>query len=167
MTRKFFSGALAALAMAALSVTPVFAAKANAMGCGCCGGQKTGGKSNPGCMGGDAKGSKGGMSCMKGMDMADMDNMSKAQKDSDDAMMSGMDHSKMDMGAADASTSDDNPDVAFAKAMIPHHEAAVVMAKQLLKNGKNYELRAMATDIIAAQSKEIKTLYGWLAKNSE
>lgn len=167
MTRKFFSGALAALAMAALSVTPVLAAKANAMGCGCCGGQKAGGKSKAGCMGGDAKSSKGGMRCMKGMSMAGMDNMSKAQKDSDDAMMSGMDHSKMDMGGSDTSTSDDNADVAFAKAMIPHHEAAVAMAKQLLKNGKNDELKAMATEIIAAQSKEIKTLYGWLSKNAE
>lgn len=116
-------------------------------------------------MGGAEKGGrKGGMSCMKGMDMADM---SVQQQASDDAMMSDMDHSKMDMSGVDTTSSDGNPDVAFAKAMIPHHEAALVMAKNLLKTGRNDEMKAMAKEIIAAQSKEIKTLYGWLAKNAE
>lgn len=114
-------------------------------------------------------GKKGGMSCMKNMDMG---NMSMAQKSSDDTMMSGMDHSKMDMskmdmssGAAAASTG--NPDVDFAKSMIPHHESAVVMAKDLLKTTKDPELKKLAEDIVAAQNKEIKFLYGWLAKNAE
>ena len=118
-------------------------------------------------MGGEKKDGKGGMSCMKGMDMA---NMSMAQKSSDDAMMSGMDHSKMDMtvleSGGDKASASVNPDVDFAKAMIPHHEGAVAMANELLKNGKDPELKKMAEDIIAAQNKEIKFLYGWLAKNA-
>lgn len=164
MKVNLFRSALAALTVAAMNISPIVAT--DALACGCCGGQKAGGKSKAGCMGGDAKSSKGGMSCMKGMDMGGMENMSTAQKASDDAMMSGMDHSKMDMGGGNADASAENADVAFAKAMIPHHEAAVEMAKQLLKDGKNDDMKAMANDIIAAQSKEIKTLYGWLAKNA-
>lgn len=164
MTRKLLTCALAALAFAAVSASPIVAT--DALACGCCAGQKAGSKSKMGCMGGDTKASKGGMSCMKGMDMGGMENMSVAQKESDDAMMSGMDHSKMDMGGADSAGSTEYADVVFAKAMIPHHEAAVEMAKQLLKSGKNEELKAMANEIIAAQNKEIKSLYGWLAKNA-
>lgn len=165
MTWNFFKGAFVALIIAAANVSPMVASTANAMGCGCCGGQKAAGKTKSGCMaGGDAK---GGMSCMKGMDMGSMDNMSMAQKDSDDAMMSGMDHSKMDMSSADPAPSNASADVAFAKAMIPHHEAAIEMAQQLLKNGKNDEMKSMASEIIAAQNKEIKLIYGWLAKNAE
>lgn len=118
-------------------------------------------------MGGGEK--KDGMSCMKGMDMG---NMSMAQKSSDDAMMAGMDHSKMDMSTADASggeaaVSSSNPEVDFAKSMIPHHESAIAKAKDLLKSTKDTELKKLAEDIIAAQNKEIKFLYGWLAKNAE
>lgn len=165
MTNSFVKSAIMALASAAFIATPVVAA--NAMGCGCCGGQKSAGKNKSGasCMGGgDAA---GGMSCMKGMDMA---NMSTAQKASDDAMMSGMGQSKMDLSGMNMSSdpvAERNADVAFAKALIPHHEAAVAMAKQLLKNGKNDDMKAMANEIIAAQNREIKTLYGWLAKNAE
>ncbi|HPG89115.1 MAG TPA: DUF305 domain-containing protein [Hyphomicrobium sp.] len=167
MSFKLWKIAIAALAVASVAAMPGFTSAAVAMGCGCCKGKEASSKSKAagGCMGGAEKGGrKGGMSCMKGMDMADM---SVQQQASDDAMMSDMDHSKMDMSGVDTTSSDGNPDVAFAKAMIPHHEAALVMAKNLLKTGRNDEMKAMAKEIIAAQSKEIKTLYGWLAKNAE
>jgi uncharacterized protein (DUF305 family) len=51
----------------------------------------------------------------------------------------------------------------FVLGMIPHHQAAVDMAKVLLENGKDPELRKMAKDIIAAQEKEIAEMQNWLA----
>jgi uncharacterized protein (DUF305 family) len=50
----------------------------------------------------------------------------------------------------------------FVLGMIPHHQAAVEMAKVELANGKDPELRKMAQDIIAAQEREIKTMRDWL-----
>lgn len=51
----------------------------------------------------------------------------------------------------------------FAASMIPHHQAAVAMAKTLLTD-KNADpaLRKMAEDIIASQSKEIEQLEAYL-----
>lgn len=166
MTPKIIKGAFVALVLAAAQGSPILATKAEAMDCGCCGEKKSSGKEKSGCMAGEKIG-KAGMSCMKGVDMGDAGSTSAQQLAGDDAMMSGMDHSKMDMSGTNAAAPDVNADIAFAKAMIPHHEAAVEMAKQLLANGKSEEMKAMANEIIVAQIKEIKTLYSWLAKNTE
>jgi uncharacterized protein involved in copper resistance len=158
--------AISAIALASLTAMPGFVSSAHAEGGGCCKGKEQAGKAKVGggCMGGaEKKDGKGGMSCMKGMDMA---NMSMAQKSSDDAMMSGMDHSKMDMSGGDKASASGNPEVDFAKAMIPHHESAVAMANKLLKIGNDPELKKMAEEIVAAQNKAIKFLYSWLAKNA-
>lgn len=49
-----------------------------------------------------------------------------------------------------------NASVHFLKGMIPHHEAAIEMAKSYLNhNGKEEELERIAEDIITAQTKEI------------
>ena len=52
----------------------------------------------------------------------------------------------------------------FAQEMIPHHQSAVDMANDLLKSGKDPELKKLANEIIAAQQKEIEFLKGWIAK---
>ena len=49
-------------------------------------------------------------------------------------------------------------DKAFAAMMIPHHEGAVTMSKLALKRGTHGELKQLARQIIAAQSREIKVL---------
>ena len=58
----------------------------------------------------------------------------------------------------------DNPDVDFLYNMIPHHKGAVVSSEEYLKYGKNKAVRTLATNIIAAQNKEIKEFNGVIVK---
>lgn len=46
----------------------------------------------------------------------------------------------------------------FIDTMIPHHEGAVMMAKDALKKSDNPEIRAMSEKMIADQEKEIEQL---------
>jgi uncharacterized protein (DUF305 family) len=57
------------------------------------------------------------------------------------------------------------PDKDFALMMIPHHQGAIDMAKVELQYGTDPELRQLATDIVAAQEKEISQMKTWLEKN--
>ncbi len=52
-------------------------------------------------------------------------------------------------------------DAAFIDDMIAHHNGAVKMAEDVVKNTKRSELRNMGEDIITAQRKEIDDLYAW------
>lgn len=52
-------------------------------------------------------------------------------------------------------------DRTFIASMIVHHQGAVDMAKLALTNAKRQELKAMANDIISAQSKEISDMESW------
>ena len=59
-----------------------------------------------------------------------------------------------------------NADVDFARGMIPHHQAAIDMAKTQLEYGSDPEIRKLSEDIISAQEREIKQLEDWLTKNA-
>ena len=52
-------------------------------------------------------------------------------------------------------------DVDFVRMMLPHHQAAVDMAKAEMQYGKDDMLKAMAKDIVTAQEKEIAMMKAW------
>ncbi|MCC5666761.1 DUF305 domain-containing protein [Nostoc sp. CHAB 5784] len=61
-----------------------------------------------------------------------------------------------DLGAADAEF-----DLRFINAMIPHHEGAVTMAKDVLSKSKRPEIKQLAQEIVKAQDIEIKQMQQW------
>jgi uncharacterized protein (DUF305 family) len=74
----------------------------------------------------------------------------------------GMSESEMGMDMDPTMLNDAKPfDRAFIDMMVPHHEGAVKMAKQQLKDGAEPRLRRMAKGIITAQAKEIAQMRGW------
>jgi uncharacterized protein (DUF305 family) len=74
----------------------------------------------------------------------------------------GMSEAEMGMDMDPAELDDAEPfDRAFIDAMVPHHEGAIAMAKQLLESGDQPALRKMAQDIIDAQTKEIAQMREW------
>jgi uncharacterized protein (DUF305 family) len=83
-----------------------------------------------------------------------------AASSADQEMMSGMD--KMNHGMA-AAPMTGNADHDFVAMMIPHHQGAVDMAQAELRYGKDSALRRLATDIVAAQNKEIAFMRRWQA----
>lgn len=73
--------------------------------------------------------------------------------------MAAMGNMHKDMAAG---VENSDPDVAFAKGMIPHHQGAIAMAETELKYGKDPEMRKMAEHVIAAQKQEIATMERWI-----
>jgi uncharacterized protein (DUF305 family) len=91
---------------------------------------------------------------------ADISTSSSYQKEMDDTMMAMM-------AAMPADQSLDNPDRSFALVMIPHHQAAIDMARVLLKYDKNEILRAYAAQLISNQKNEIEQMKDILNKRYE
>jgi uncharacterized protein (DUF305 family) len=77
----------------------------------------------------------------------------------DQQMMAAMD--KMHQAMTKMKMSGD-ADMDFAMMMIPHHQAAIDMAKVELKYGKDAQMRKMAQKIIADQQKEIAQMKSWM-----
>jgi hypothetical protein len=55
-----------------------------------------------------------------------------------------------------------NSDVDFVRLMLPHHQAAIDMAKTQLLYGKNPQMRRLAQEIITDQQLEIELMQRWL-----
>ena len=86
---------------------------------------------------------------MPGMDnMPSMDGMGEHQKALMQGMMQTNDAMMQGMMAED-------PDIAFLCGMIPHHQAAINMARAELEYGDSDKAKQMAQIIIDAQEKEI------------
>jgi len=61
----------------------------------------------------------------------------------------------------DALRNADPFDQAFIDEMIPHHQAAIVMAREVLARGTDPEVARIASAVITAQSKEIQQMNTW------
>ncbi|MBR8830524.1 MAG: hypothetical protein N5P05_003949 [Chroococcopsis gigantea SAG 12.99] len=65
----------------------------------------------------------------------------------------------MDLGKAD-----NKFDLRFINAMIPHHEGALVMARDALNKSKRPEIQQLSQDILVSQEKEIEQMQKWQKK---
>jgi uncharacterized protein (DUF305 family) len=71
---------------------------------------------------------------------------------------------KMHAAMASVSPSGDS-DVDFVQLMLPHHQAAIDMAKSQLVNGKDPQMRRLAQEIITDQHSEIDLMQLWLKQH--
>jgi uncharacterized protein (DUF305 family) len=69
-------------------------------------------------------------------------------------------HAPMMKGIADA-----DPDAAFVKGMIPHHQSAIDMARVALQYAKDDQVKKWARDVIREQEREIGEMQTWLKKH--
>jgi uncharacterized protein (DUF305 family) len=74
-------------------------------------------------------------------------------------LIASMEKMHMAMGAVARSG---NSDVDFVRLMIPHHQAAIDMAKTQLLYGKDPQMRRLAQEIITDQQSEIELMQRWL-----
>lgn len=72
-----------------------------------------------------------------------------------------MDMTMRDMKDKLAGKTGDDFDSVFLGTMIPHHQAAIDMAKEAPKSAKHAEVKTLATAIIAAQQREIDQMHTW------
>ena len=85
---------------------------------------------------------------------------SRATADRDwSELIASMDKMHMAMGAVKPSG---NSDVDFVRLMLPHHQAALDMAKTQLVYGKDAQMRRLAQEIITDQQLEIELMQRWL-----
>ena len=93
-----------------------------------------------------------------------MPSSARASSAAGDDMMQAM--QKMQAATAALSMTG-NPDQLFAAMMVPHHQAAVDMARIELRDGHDPRMRALARSVITSQGKEIKEMNAWLANHSQ
>ncbi len=58
-----------------------------------------------------------------------------------------------------------NEDVDFVRLMLPHHQAAIDMAKTQLLYGKDPQMHRLAQEIITDQQSEIELMQLWLKQH--
>ncbi|MCA6501688.1 MAG: DUF305 domain-containing protein [Pseudanabaena sp. M135S2SP2A07QC] len=62
------------------------------------------------------------------------------------------------MMSVDLGKADDKFDLRFLDAMVPHHEGALVMAKDAIAKSKRPEIQKMAQEILSSQQAEINQM---------
>jgi uncharacterized protein (DUF305 family) len=73
-------------------------------------------------------------------------------------LMSSMERMHAAMAAASATH---NPDTDFVNLMLPHHQAAIEMARAELAHGTDPQMRRLAQEIIVDQQSEIELMHLW------
>jgi uncharacterized protein (DUF305 family) len=96
---------------------------------------------------------------MQGQGIQATPSQAGAQSEATKAYMKATDkmHGPMMQGIGDP-----DPDVAFVKGMIPHHQSAIDMAKVVLQHGKDEQTKKWANDVVREQEREIGEMQGWL-----
>jgi len=107
---------------------------------------------------------QGGMMRQGGMMAGQTGQAAGTQSEASKAYMAAMDkmHGPMMQAAQDS-----DPDVAFVRGMIPHHQGAIEMAKVVLQYGKDEQAKKWANDVIREQQGEIDEMQAWLKKNGK
>ena len=77
--------------------------------------------------------------------------------------MTGMNRMDVAMGSVERSG---DSDVDFVRLMLPHHQAAIDMAKTQLLHGKDPQMRRLAQEIITDQQSEIVLMQLWLKQHN-
>jgi uncharacterized protein (DUF305 family) len=77
-------------------------------------------------------------------------------------LMSSMAKMHLAMASVESSESSDTD---FVRLMLPHHQAAIDMAKTQLLYGKDPQLRRLAQEIITDQQSEIELMQLWLQRS--
>ncbi|MDQ3042718.1 MAG: DUF305 domain-containing protein [Acidobacteriota bacterium] len=72
--------------------------------------------------------------------------------------MKGMDMAKMNAASGNSFN------VEFINQMTPHHEGAIVMAREALTKAEHAELKTLANQIVQSQEAEIKQMQNWKAQ---
>jgi len=60
-----------------------------------------------------------------------------------------------------------NSDSDFVRLMLPHHQAAIDMAKTQLLFGKDPQMRRLAQEIVTDQQSEIVLMHAWLKRHEQ
>ena len=95
-----------------------------------------------------------------GVESETLANSSQTTADADwSELIASMDRMHMAMGAVPRSG---NNDIDFVRLMLPHHQAAIDMAKTELLHGKDPQMRRLAQEIITDQQSEIELMQRWL-----
>jgi uncharacterized protein (DUF305 family) len=93
-------------------------------------------------------------------------NQAMADKSAGDSAWSELTSGMQKMHAAMMSIEPSgNNDVDFVRLMIPHHQAAIDMARTQLLHGKDPQLRRLAQQIITDQQSEIELMKLWLERH--
>jgi uncharacterized protein (DUF305 family) len=77
-------------------------------------------------------------------------------------LIASMERMHMAMGQVPRSG---NSDIDFVRLMLPHHQAALDMAKTQLVYGKDPQMRRLAQEIITDQQLEIELMRVWLKQH--
>ena len=95
---------------------------------------------------------------------AEIEDLGRVRKDLDGATMkmSGEEMEGMSMSEDPRELAQARPfDRAFIDAMTPHHESAVAMAKVVLEESENPEIRSISEDIVSGQERELSQMREW------
>ncbi len=99
--------------------------------------------------------------------MPGMESMQSAMEGMGEHQMAFMQGMMQTQGPMMKGVMAEDPDIAFACGMIPHHQGAIAMAEVELQHGDSEQMKEMAQKIIDAQEREIAQLTQWIEEQAQ